>query len=57
MDVVRVTSIAADRRAATGLVEAVVFREVLEPLAAALGPFGDLTVGVVADRVFARPPR
>lgn len=51
------TSAAAERRALTGTVEAVVFREVLKPLAAALGPLGDVMVGAVADRIFARPPR
>ena len=46
-----------ERRELTETVEAVVFREVLKPLAAALGPVGDVVVGTVADRVFTRPPR
>ncbi|MGA2395901.1 MAG: hypothetical protein ABSH03_21390 [Candidatus Lustribacter sp.] len=43
------------RQVATQTLEAIVFREVLEPLAAALGPVGDAAVGTVADMLFARP--
>jgi hypothetical protein len=56
-----VTGVAAGtsdtRAAATNALEAIVFREVLEPLAAALGPVGDVAVGTVADALFARPKR
>ena len=37
--------------------EAVLFREVLKPLSAALGPVGEIVTGTVADRLFALPPR
>jgi hypothetical protein len=43
------------RQLATSTLEAIVFREVLKPLAAALGPVGDVMLGTVADSVFARP--
>lgn len=38
-----------------GALEAVVFREILKPLAAGLGPVGDVAIGSVADTLFARP--
>lgn len=44
------------RLVATSALEAIVFREVLEPLAAGLGPVGDVALGTVADALFARPP-
>lgn len=40
------------RGAAVRAVEAIVFREVLKPLAAGLGPVGDVAVGAVADALF-----
>lgn len=43
------------RAAATGALEAIVFREVLKPLAAGLGPVGEVALGAVADTLFARP--
>jgi len=43
------------RAAATSALEAIVFREILKPLAAGLGPVGDLALGSVADSLFARP--
>jgi hypothetical protein len=43
------------RDAAVRAVEAVVFREVLKPLAAGLGPVGEVAVGSVADKLFSRP--
>jgi hypothetical protein len=43
------------RQIATSTLEAIVFREVLKPLAAALGPLGDVALGTVADAVFAPP--
>jgi len=55
----RVTGVAAganDARAvATSTLEAIVFREVLKPLAAGLGPVGDVALETVADSLFARP--
>lgn len=36
-------------------IEAIVFREILKPLAAGLGPVGEVAVGSVADALFARP--
>jgi hypothetical protein len=47
----RQTSIEA-RGAAVRALEAIVFREVLKPLAAGLGPVGDVAVGSVADALF-----
>lgn len=43
------------RTAATGALEAIAFREILKPLAAGLGPVGDVALGSVADSLFARP--
>ena len=43
------------RQIATSALEAIVFREVLKPLAAGLGPVADLALGSVADSLFARP--
>jgi hypothetical protein len=40
---------------AASAVEAIVFREVLKPLTAALGPVGDVAIGSVADALFGRP--
>ena len=53
------TSIAADAasaRAVTATLDAVLFREILKPLAAGLGPVGETAVALVADRVFAPRP-
>ncbi len=36
--------------------DAVIFREILKPLAAGLGPVGETAVDALADRVFAPPP-
>ncbi len=36
-------------------VSAVVFREVLKPLATALGPVGDVVLDGIVDRVLVRP--
>ena len=52
------TCIAADtgtRTAATNALEAIVFREILKPLATGLGPVGDVAIGSVADAIFTRP--
>jgi hypothetical protein len=43
------------RAAASGALSAIVFREILKPLAAGLGPVGDAAIGSVADALFARP--
>jgi hypothetical protein len=41
----------------TATVGAVLFREILKPLAAGLGPVGETAVASVADRVFPWLPR
>ncbi len=56
------TSTAADarldeRRAARDVVNAVLFRAILEPLARGLGPVGETALGSVVDRLFVRRPR
>lgn len=43
------------RQIATGTLEAIVFREILKPLANGLGPVGDVALEQVADSLFARP--
>jgi hypothetical protein len=54
------TSTAADaaradqRRSAQDVVSAVLFREILKPLAQGLGPVGEIALGAVADELFAR---
>jgi hypothetical protein len=45
------------KSAVANAVAAIVFREVLKPLAAGLGPVGEVAVGAVADRLFAVAPR
>jgi hypothetical protein len=52
------TSFAAGRdvrAAATNALSAIVFREILKPLAAGLGPVGEVAIGSVADAIFTRP--
>jgi hypothetical protein len=53
------TSTGAD--AATAVVrdtlQAVLFAEIMKPLAANLGPIGDLAISSVAQSVFVRSPR
>jgi hypothetical protein len=57
------TSTAADpsqrqeRLAARDVAGAVLFREILKPLASGLGPVGEIALGAVADELFARRPR
>jgi hypothetical protein len=56
------TSIAADsreeqQRSARDVMGALLFREILKPLAAGLGPVGEVALGTVADELFVRPPR
>jgi hypothetical protein len=41
--------------AVTSVLSAIVFREILKPLTAALGPVGDALSDRVADTVLARP--
>jgi hypothetical protein len=43
------------RAVAMQTLEAIVFREVLKPLAAGLGPVGEVALGSFADTLFARP--
>jgi hypothetical protein len=43
------------RSAATNTLSAIVFREILKPLAAGLGPVGEVAIGSVADTIFVRP--
>jgi hypothetical protein len=45
---------AAARAVATQTLDAIVFRDVLKPLAAALGPAGDTVLDSVIDRLFVR---
>ena len=42
-------------KVATNAIEAVVFREILRPLAEGLGPVGETALDSVADSLFARP--
>jgi hypothetical protein len=56
------TCIAADPRAtqeqtAREVMSAVLFREILKPLAQGLGPVGEIALGGVADALFVRRPR
>ncbi len=43
------------RAAAQNTLNAILFRDILKPLADGLGPVGDVVVGRVADAIFARP--
>jgi hypothetical protein len=45
----------AVRAAAQNTLNAIVFRDILKPLADGLGPAGDVVVGRVADAIFTRP--
>jgi hypothetical protein len=55
------TSIVADaaevQRRVRDVASAVLFREILKPLAQGLGPLGEIVLGTVADDVFVRKPR
>lgn len=57
------TSIAADapardaQRTARDVMNAVLFREILEPLAQGLGPVAEIALGAVADDLFVRKQR
>lgn len=46
-----------ERQAAREVVNAVLFREILAPLAQGLGPVGETALGAVVDRLFVRRPR
>lgn len=46
-----------ERRAARDVVNAVLFREILKPLAEGLGPVGETALGTVVDQLFVRRPR
>ena len=53
---------AGERRAlaqtdARAVMSAVLFREILKPLAQGLGPVGEIALGAVADELFVRRPR
>jgi len=53
---------AGDRRAlaetdARAVMSAVLFREILKPLAQGLGPVGEIALGAVADELFVRRRR
>jgi hypothetical protein len=43
-------------RLVTSTLDAVLFREILKPLATALGPVGDTALAAVTDRLFVPPP-
>ena len=43
------------REAAQNTLNAILFRDILKPLADGLGPVADVVVGRVADAIFARP--
>ncbi len=47
----------AERRAARDVVSALLFREIMKPLARGLGPVGETALGAVADTLFARRVR
>ena len=52
------TSTAAEPPAsARDLASAVLFREILKPLAQGLGPVGEIALGAVADSLFVKRPR
>ena len=49
----QITCIAPDLHArATGVIEALLFAQVLEPLVKPLGPAGELTLSTVAQQIF-----
>lgn len=43
-----------EKPAVTAALNAILFREILKPLASALGPAGDIAIGRVADAIFTR---
>lgn len=52
---IRSTAESGARAAATNVLSAILFREILKPLAAGLGPMGEVAIGSVTDTIFARP--
>jgi hypothetical protein len=46
-----------EQRSARDVASAVVFREILKPLARGLGPVGEIALGTVADELFVRKNR
>ncbi len=57
-----ITSIAADvlareRTDARDVTNAILFREILKPLAQGMGPLAEIALGAVADEVFVRRSR
>ncbi len=42
---------------ARDVASAVLFREILKPLAQGLGPVGEIALGAVADTLFVKKPR
>jgi hypothetical protein len=46
-----------EQRNARDVASAVLFREILKPLARGLGPVGEMALGTVADELFARKRR
>jgi hypothetical protein len=44
-----------ERKRIEASMQAVVFAEILKPLSASLGPFGDLATGSIAQSLFVRP--
>ncbi|GAC1425011.1 MAG: hypothetical protein NVSMB5_19270 [Candidatus Velthaea sp.] len=44
-----------ERARITGALQAVIFSEILKPLTAALGPFGDVATGSIAQSLFVKP--
>ena len=51
------TSTAAEGMTARDVASAVLFREILKPLAHGLGPVGEIALGAVADALFVKKPR
>ena len=51
----RAAADAGARSAAANALSAIVFREILKPLAAGLGPVGEVAIGSIADALFERP--
>ncbi|MBV8643703.1 MAG: hypothetical protein JO225_07275 [Candidatus Eremiobacteraeota bacterium] len=45
------------QRSARDVASAILFREILKPLAAGLGPVGEIALGAVADDLFVRRDR
>jgi hypothetical protein len=43
------------RTVATNALSAIIFRDILKPLAGGLGPVGEVAIGAVADAIFTQP--